>query len=126
MTPKDLRFSREHEWVRLTGDKAVVGITHHAQKELGDITFVELPACGRKVKQFESVGVIESVKAASDIFTPVSGTVSGGNKDLDKKPEFINQDPYGKGWIFELTGVALSDLDKLMTSDQYDTYVAKL
>ncbi len=126
MTPKDLRFSREHEWVRLTGDKAVVGITHHAQKELGDITFVELPAFGRKAKQFESVGVIESVKAASDIFTPVSGTVSGGNKDLDKKPEFINQDPYGKGWIFELTGVASSDLDKLMTADQYDTYVAKL
>jgi glycine cleavage system H protein len=126
MTPIDSRFSREHEWVRLTGDKAIIGITDHAQKELGDITFVELPAAGRKVKQFESVGVIESVKAASDIFSPLSGTVSGGNKDLDRKPELINQDPYGKGWILELTGVASSDLDKLMTADQYDAYVAKM
>ncbi len=126
MTPKDLRFSKEHEWVRLTGDKATIGITDHAQKELGDITFVELPAAGRKVKQFEAVGVIESVKAASDIFTPVAGSVSGGNKDLDKKPELINQDPYGKGWIFELSGAAAADLAKLMTADQYDEYVTKL
>jgi glycine cleavage system H protein len=126
MTPKDLRFSREHEWVRLTVDKAIVGITHHAQKELGDITFVELPAVGRKVRQFESVGVIESVKAASDIFTPVSGMVSDCNKDLDKKPELVNQDPYGKGWIFALTGVSAADIDKLMTADLYDAYVAKM
>lgn len=126
MTPKELRFSKEHEWVRLAGDKATVGITHHAQKELGDITFVELPAAGRKVRQFEAVGVIESVKAASDIFTPVAGVVSGGNKNLDKKPELINHDPYGNGWIFEVSGVSTTDLDNLMTADQYDEYVAKL
>lgn len=126
MTPKELRYSKEHEWIRLTGDKAVVGITHHAQKQLGDITFVELPSTGRKVKQFESIGVIESVKAASDIFTPAAGTVSASNKDLDKKPELINHDPYGKGWIIELSGVAPSDLDKLMTAEQYDEFVAKL
>jgi glycine cleavage system H protein len=124
MTPKDLRYSREHEWVRLSGDKAVIGITDHAQKELGDITFVELPAAGRKVRQFESVGVIESVKAASDIFTPVSGTVLAGNKDLDKKPELVNQDPYGKGWIFEVTGASAGEVDRLMTAEQYDTFVA--
>lgn len=126
MTPKDLRYSREHEWVRLLGDKATVGITHHAQKELGDITFVETPKAGRTVKQFESMGVIESVKAASDLFTPVAGTVVAANMDLAKKPELVNQDPYGKGWIVELSGVSASDLDKLMTADQYDAFVAKL
>jgi glycine cleavage system H protein len=124
MTPADLRYSKEHEWVRLSGEKATIGITDHAQKELGDITFVETPAAGRKLKQFESAGVIESVKAASDIFTPVSGTVSAGNKELERKPELVNQDPYGKGWILEVSGVPSADLDRLMTAEQYDAFVA--
>lgn len=124
MTPNDLRYSREHEWFRLNGDTATVGITDHAQKELGDITFVELPAPGRKLKQFEPAGVIESVKAASDIFTPASGTVVSANKDLDRKPELVNQDPYGKGWLFEISGVPAADKEKLMTAEQYETFIA--
>jgi glycine cleavage system H protein len=125
MNPADLRYTREHEWVRVQGAKAVVGITDHAQKELGDITFVDAPKPGLKVKQFGELGVIESVKAASDIFAPVSGTVSKVNEALNNTPEVVNREPYGGGWICEIDGVNAAELAALMTADQYDAYVAK-
>jgi glycine cleavage system H protein len=120
MTPNGRKYSKSHEWVKFEGDSAVVGITDHAQKALGDITFVEKPQIRRTVKQGAECGVIESVKAASDIFAPVSGTISEFNTALESNPAAINNDPYGEGWIMKLTGVETDDLDNLMDADQYD------
>src|SRR5580698_8139209 len=100
--PADLKYAKSHEWIRVSGDTVAVGISDHAQHELTDVVFVELPAIGRKVKAGESCAVVESVKTASDIYAPVSGEITAGNADLAKNPELINNDPYGKGWIFEI------------------------
>ena len=120
MTPSDRSYAKTHEWVRKEGDLAVVGITDFAQKALGDITFIERPAAGKKVARGKECGVIESVKAASDIFAPVAGTVAETNAALEKDPGVINKDPYGKGWILKLKDVAASEWNGLMDAKAYD------
>jgi len=100
--PDDLRYSKEHEWVRVDGDTAVVGITAFAQEQLGDVVFVELPEKGARVRQHSSLGVVESVKAASDLYAPMAGTISAVNDKLTTNPELVNSDPYGDGWILKL------------------------
>jgi len=118
--PDDLKYSSEHEWARV-GNGAVVevGITHYAQDTLGDVVFVELPEIGSRVDQFDKFGEIESVKAVSDLFSPVSGTVTAVNEELEQSPELCNSDPYGDGWIMEVKLDDPSELDELMDSDTY-------
>ncbi len=124
MTPEGLFYTKDHEWLRLEDDGiTVVGITDHAQEALGDITFVELPAVGRKIAAGTSFAVVESVKAASDIFMPVEGTVAHVNTELAASPETINRDPYGKGWICRFSGCERSALDGLMTAKQYAEFL---
>jgi glycine cleavage system H protein len=123
MTPDDRRYAESHEWIKVDGDSAVVGITDHAQDSLGDITFVELPAIGTKLEQGRECGVIESVKAASDIYAPAGGDVAEINSELESSPERINESPYEKGWLFRLTGVDASDLEKLMDSAAYAKFL---
>ena len=106
MYPDDLHYTKEHEWVRLEGNIAVVGITHYAQDHLGDVVFIELPSVGTELVQFEPFGVIDSVKASSDLYVPVSGQVEAVNERLSDEPELVNQEPYGSGWMVK---VSLSD-----------------
>src|SRR5271169_1555131 len=108
--PKNLKYAKTHEWVRVEGDIAVVGITDHAQHELTDVVYVEVPAVGARVEAGKQCAVVESVKAASDIYAPVSGDVAAVNEELANAPELLNQDPYGKGWMFTIT---LSDPGEL-------------
>jgi glycine cleavage system H protein len=126
MTPTDLKYSKEHEWVRVEGDVAVIGITDYAQKNLGDIVFVEPPAVGKRVAQRGDLTVIESVKAASDVYAPVAGTVLEANAALDKAPELVNREPYGAGWIGRLKPFDPSGLAALMTAGEYERYVEGL
>jgi glycine cleavage system H protein len=125
--PEGLYYSKEHEWVKLEGKEAVVGITDYAQKQLHDIVYVEAPKAGTDLKQFQTMGTVESVKSTSEIFTPVTGKVAKVNGELAESPELLNQDPYGKGWIARIT---LKDLDndvkKLLTAQQYADYVKNL
>ena len=114
-----MRYTEEHEWVRLEGDTATVGITNFAQQELGDITFVDPPDMGKTVKKGEDLCVVESVKAASDIYAPVGGTVATVNTNLDDTPEMINDAPESDGWICTLSGVDATDFEGLMTAAQY-------
>jgi len=118
-TPSDLKYSRDHEWVRLEGNRAFIGITDFAQHQLGDIVFVELPAIGRDVAVGDSFAVIESVKAAADIFAPLSGTVVEVNGALEESPESVNQDPY-TSWIIVLELSEPEQMTKLLTADQYE------
>lgn len=120
MTPNDRKYTRTHEWIKTDGNLAVVGITDHAQKLLGDITFVEVPAAGEMVEQAEECGVIESVKAASDIYSPVAGKVAEANGKLENEPEIINRDPYGKGWMFKLKEFDADQVDGLLDADEYE------
>ena len=122
-TPANLKYSKTHEWIKLEGTNATVGITGHAQEALGDITFVELPKVGAETKKDAACCVIESVKAASDINAPVSGNVSEVNGTLETAPESVNKDPYGAGWIFKLSEVNSSDAAALMDSKAYDAFV---
>ena len=120
MYPDDLKYSSEHEWARVgNGDVVEVGITNFAQDTLGDVVFVELPEIGSKVDQFDKFGEIESVKAVSDLFSPVSGTVTAVNEELEQSPELVNSDPYGDGWIMEVQLDDPSELDELMDSLTY-------
>jgi glycine cleavage system H protein len=123
MTPTDRKYSKSHEWAKLEGTAATVGITDHAQDALGDITFVELPKVGASVKKDASFGVIESVKAASDLNAPVSGKVAEVNDSLETAPEAVNKDPYGEGWICKVTGVDPADFAALMDAAAYDAFV---
>ncbi|MEZ5744152.1 MAG: glycine cleavage system protein GcvH [Sphingomonadaceae bacterium] len=116
-------FTEEHEWIAVEGETGTVGITDYAQGQLGDITFVELPEAGSEVKKADSVSVIDSVKAASDIYAPVSGTVSGVNPALEDEPEMVNSDAEGAGWLFKLTLSDSSELEGLMDADAYKSYV---
>ena len=122
-TPTDRRYSKTHEWIKLEGQTALVGITAHAQEALGDITFVELPKVGTTVKKDGASGVIESVKAASDINAPAAGQVTEINRDLETAPEEINADPYGKGWMFKLANVSTTEMASLMDAGAYDAFV---
>lgn len=116
-------YTKTHEWVRVEGTVAVVGISDHAQDSLGDITFVELPVKGRKITRAAGCAVIESVKAATDIYAPVSGEVVEVNGALANDPQIINHDPLGKGWLFKLSGVASAELADLMDKTAYDKYL---
>ena len=121
--PADLKYAKSHEWVRVTGDTAVVGITDHAQHELTDIVFVELPAVGRKVKAGESCAVVESVKTASDIYSPLSGEVLETNRAVVDNPALVNSDPYGAGWFYKLKLSATAELDNLQSPADYGTQI---
>ena len=124
-TPTDLRFARSHEWVRVEDDDTlVVGISHHAQEQLGDLVFVETPEVDREVGAEEGIAVVESVKAASDIYAPVAGRVIETNGALADNPELVNSDPYGEGWIFKLDPEDVSAVEALMEADDYDAYTA--
>ena len=123
--PQGLKYSKEHEWVAAEDSVATVGITDHAQGQLGEIVYIELPAVGEKVSKDDPFGVIESVKAVSDIYAPVSGTVVEVNEDLPESPEVVNEDPYGDGWLIKVRMNDASDLDDLMDSDEYAEMVAR-
>jgi len=123
--PEDLRYTEDHEWVRVTDGLAVCGITDHAQEMLNDIVFVELPETERQIKQKEQVAVIESVKAVSDVFTPVSGVIVEVNRALEEAPELLNNDPYETGWIFKVKTADESELDGLLNARAYDELVQK-
>jgi glycine cleavage system H protein len=127
MNPKQYKYTQEHEWIQLEDkNTGQVGITDYAQSQLGDIVFLDLPAPGTQVTQFGKMGEIETVKAVSDLFSPVSGKVLEVNQAALNEPKVINEDPYGSGWLLRLELSQPSELDKLMTSDQYDEYVAGL
>jgi glycine cleavage system H protein len=117
--PSDLKYAKSHEWVRVTGGSATIGITDHAQHELTDVVFVELPAVGRKIKAGEACAVVESVKTASDIYSPVSGEVTEVNKPVVDEPSLVNTDPYGKGWFFKIKLSDPSETNSLMDAAAY-------
>lgn len=123
--PGDLKYSKEHEWVRLEGDVAVIGITEFAQDELGDIVYVEQPKVGDAVKQNEQFGVVESVKTVSDLYSPVSGEVVEINEDVTGSPENINKDPYGTGWIIKVKTSDTTELDSLLTAEAYKEMIGQ-
>ena len=117
--PGDLRYSKEHEWVRIEGSTATIGITSFAADELGDIVFIELPEVGSRLSQFGSFGVVESVKAVSDLYAPISGEVTAVNDALSDQPELLNSDAYGEGWIATVALADTGELDALMDADAY-------
>ena len=123
--PAGLLYSKEHEWVKLDGDVATVGITDYAQSSLGDIVYVELPRVGAGLTQFGSIGVIESVKAVSDIFTPVGGEVIAINDALDGAPAAVNSDPYGAGWFYKVKLTDTSQTNELLSPEQYEQLIAE-
>jgi glycine cleavage system H protein len=125
MVPSDLRYTKDHEWVRVDGDDAVVGITDYATNQLGDIVFVELPDVGRSLSQFATFGVVESVKAVSDLFAPVSGEVSETNVELAAAPELVNTDPYGQGWMLKIRLSNATEVDGLLDAEAYDALTAE-
>ncbi|HEX7406092.1 MAG TPA: glycine cleavage system protein GcvH [Candidatus Binatia bacterium] len=123
--PEDLKYSKEHEWVLVEDNVATVGITDYAQDQLGDIVFVELPAIDDKVSKEDAFGVVESVKAVSDIYAPVSGKVLEVNDDLPDNPEMVNEDAYGDGWMIKIEMNDPDELQELMTAAEYEVYVAE-
>lgn len=122
--PSDYRYTQEHEWVRLEGNLATVGITDYAQHELGDVVYVDLPKVGAKLNAGESFGTVESVKAVSDIYAPVSGEVAEVNSGLSETPETINKDPHGKAWLIKLKLANSSEVSKLMGAAAYEAFLA--
>jgi glycine cleavage system H protein len=122
--PAGLRYSKEHEWVATEEEVATIGITDYAQEQLGEIVYVELPAVGDKISKDDAFGVVESVKAVSDIYAPVSGTVVEVNQELPESPEMINEDPYGDGWLVKVKVSDTSELDDLLDNDEYEEMVA--
>lgn len=123
-SPAELRYSKEHEWVRVHGDRVVIGITAHAANELGDVVFVDLPQVGATLKQFAVFGAVESVKAVSDLFSPISGSVIARNEALSAAPESINADPYGSGWLLEIQLGDPAELNLLLDAAGYDQLTA--
>ncbi|WP_342493088.1 glycine cleavage system protein GcvH [Bacillus sp. FSL W7-1346] len=119
-TPKDLRYSEEHEWVKVEGDKVRIGITHFAQSELGDIVFVELPEVGDKITADEPFGSVESVKTVSELYAPINGKIVEVNDELDDSPEFVNDSPYEKAWMIVVEPADASEIENLMTAEQYE------
>ena len=123
--PENLKYTKDHEWVLVEGDTGTIGITDYAQGELGDVVFVELPAIGKAIKQHESFGTIEAVKAVSDLFAPVSGTVTATNPDLTGAPETVNKDPYGKGWMVKIKIANAAEAGELLTATAYKALIGK-
>jgi glycine cleavage system H protein len=121
--PTDLKYNSSHEWVRLEGDIATVGITDHAQAELTDVVFVELPPVGKSVDLGDPTAVVESVKAASDIYAPISGEIVEGNPEVEADPALVNTDPYGKGWIFKMRVKDIASVDSLMDAAAYGAMI---
>ncbi len=121
-SPTDLRYTRTHEWVRIEGDIATVGVSDHAQNELGDITYLELPEAGTEVEATKPLGVVESVKAASDIYSPVDGEITERNEELLDTPEVVNSDPYGGAWLVKIRLSNPAQVEELMDSSAYDAY----
>ncbi|MDX8360833.1 glycine cleavage system protein GcvH [Cytobacillus sp. IB215316] len=119
-TPKELRYSEEHEWVRIEGDQVRIGITHFAQSELGDIVFVELPEPGDEIEINEPFGSVESVKTVSELYAPISGKVLEVNEDLNDTPEFVNESPYEKAWMVVIKPADMSEVESLMSAEQYE------
>ncbi len=123
--PTDLKYTREHEWAKQDGARVRVGITAYAQEQLGDVVFVELPKVGARVTAKKPFGVVESVKAVSDLFAPVSGEVVEANGELPNKPETVNQDPYGQGWMIVIAPSNKGEWDTLLTASQYEEFLAQ-
>ncbi len=127
MNPTDRRYSKEHEWVLIESEgHALVGITQYAQDQLGDVVYVDLPDAGATVEQFQKLGEIESVKAVSDLFSPLSGEVVEANKELENKPELVNEDPYSGGWMVRMAGIDQAQLDNLLSAEEYESYLSEL
>ena len=124
MDPTDRRYTSEHEWVKLEGDIAVVGITHFAQDQLGDVVYVELPKVGDRVESAQTFGVIESVKTASDLFAPVSGVIEAVNDQVTTEPQLVNDAPYESGWLIKVKPDNAQDIDNLLTAEQYADQVS--
>ena len=123
MIPSNLRYHKEHEWVRLEGKQATIGISHFAQDALGDIVFIDLPKVGTQISAGQQIGEVESTKTTSTIYTPVSGTIAKVNTDLKDHPEVVNSDPYGKGWMAVINVTDPAEVEKLMTAAQYEAFL---
>ncbi len=119
MNPDDRRYTEEHEWVKIDGDRVTVGITHYAQDALGDVVYVDLPATGTRVESGQPFGEVESTKSVSDLFAPLSGTIAERNSSLESNPELVNSDPYGEGWMIVLQVDDTSAIDSMMTAEAY-------
>ena len=126
MNPENLKYTKEHEWVRLDGDMAVIGITSYAQEQLGDVVYVDLPAKGATLKQLETFGAVDSVKTASDLYSPLSGEVIDINEMLKASPELVNSEPYGAGWMLKVKPSDLKELDSLLDAASYEQFLATL
>ena len=126
MNPQDLKYTKEHEWVRVDGNVAIVGITAYAQEQLGDVVYVDLPAPGTTLKQMETFGAVDSVKTASDLYSPVSGDVLEVNEALKTAPELVNQEPYGAGWMLKVKPSDAKELDALLDAASYEQYLGTL
>jgi glycine cleavage system H protein len=124
--PADLKYTKEHEWVRLEGDAGVVGVTDYAQDQLGDIVYLDLPAAGASVAQYAKLGEIESVKAVSDLYSPVSGEIVEVNQEAVDAPELVNSDPYDRGWLIKVRLANPGEIDGLLSAEAYDTHITKL
>ena len=122
-TPKELKYTKEHEWVSVDSDIATIGITNHAQEQLGDIVFVELPEVQSRFSQDDTFGVVEAVKTVADLFAPVSGNVTEINTALEESPDLINSDPYGEGWIIKVAIDDLEEYNDLMSNDEYKSFI---
>jgi glycine cleavage system H protein len=120
--PEDLHYSKDHEWVRVDGDQAIIGITDYAQESLGDVVYVELPKAGEEFAANESFGSVESVKAVSEVFTPIAGVVAKINESLADEPEKVNSDPYGEGWMVRLRMANPGEVDSLLTAAEYEDF----
>jgi len=125
-SPSTLKYTKDHEWIKIEGDTGTIGITDYAQHSLGDVVYVDAGAPGKKVEALKAFGVVESVKAASDLFSPVSGAITAINGDLADKPELVNQEPYGAGWMIKVKLSNASEADALMDAAAYDVYIATL
>jgi len=124
--PADLKYTKEHEWVRVEGDVGVIGITDYAQDQLGDIVYLDLPAAGANVAQYAKMGEIESVKAVSDLYSPVSGEIVGVNQEAVDAPELVNSDAYGRGWLIKVRLANPGEIDALLSAEAYDEHITKL
>ena len=120
LIPKDLKYTNTHEWLRIEGDIATMGITDYAQKELSDIVYVDLPEAGKTLNQGDVLGTIEAVKAVSDFYTPISGTIVESNQELKTAPDLVNKEPYGKGWMVKIKVADASELSELLNADAYE------